>query len=152
MISRTAHRLCFCGAEFVLASCNVFLLRSTKSLEPTAFRRPQLFRARPLEPHGTCVDPRPHAWSMRAACFCPCISQSRATPPGRRRYQTEFLHTSEFHHPCSIAGCSLGRGPPLYSVRAQCTTPLILLFEQGEAPTSKREVYEQRQPPSSLRP
>ena len=39
-------------------------------------------------------DPKPHAWSMCAACFCPCISQSRATLPGQSRYQTsEFLNT-----------------------------------------------------------
>ena len=26
----------------------------------------------------SCEDPRPHAWSMCAACLCPCISLSRA--------------------------------------------------------------------------
>jgi hypothetical protein len=44
-----------------------------------------------------CEDPRPHAWSMCASCLCSCIFQSRATPPGRSRYQTsEFPSTSEF--------------------------------------------------------
>ena len=28
-------------------------------------------------------DPMPHAWSMCAACLCPCISLSRATPLGQ---------------------------------------------------------------------
>jgi len=58
----------------------------------------------------TCEDPRPNVWSMCAACFCPCISLSRATPPGRSRYQTsEFPATSEFptelpthRYPCSL--------------------------------------------------
>ena len=39
-------------------------------------------------PPPPCEDPRPHAWSMCAACFCPCISLSRATPLGRSLYQT----------------------------------------------------------------
>jgi len=29
----------------------------------------------------TCVDPRPHAWSMCASCFCPCISLSNIGVP-----------------------------------------------------------------------
>ena len=48
--------------------------------------------------HGliACERPRPHVWRMCAACFRPCISQSRATPLGRSRYQTsEFPITSE---------------------------------------------------------
>ena len=45
----------------------------------------------------SCEDPRPHARSMCAACFCPCVSQSRAAPLGRSRCQTsESLNTSEF--------------------------------------------------------
>ena len=44
-----------------------------------------------------CEGPRPHAWSMCAAWFCPCISLSRGTPLGRSRYQIlEFPTTSEF--------------------------------------------------------
>ena len=43
-----------------------------------------------------CEDPRPHAWSMCASCLCSCIFQSRATPPGRSRYQTSEFSTSEF--------------------------------------------------------
>ena len=33
--------------------------------------------------HRPWEDPRPHVWSICAACFCPCISQSRArsSPP-----------------------------------------------------------------------
>ena len=47
-------------------------------------------------PH-LCEDSRPHARSMCAACFCPCISLSRATPLGRSSYQTsEFPTISEF--------------------------------------------------------
>ena len=43
-----------------------------------------------------CEEPRPHAWSMCAACFCPCIPKSRATPLGRSRYQTsQFPSSSE---------------------------------------------------------
>ena len=54
--------------------------------------RPQHHLSEPL-----CGNPRPHAWSLCAACFCPCISLSRATPSGRARYQTsEFLTRSEF--------------------------------------------------------
>jgi len=50
-----------------------------------------------LDRRALCADPRPHAWSMCAACFCPCVSLSRATPLGRSRYQTsEFLNTPEF--------------------------------------------------------
>ena len=42
------------------------------------------------------TDPRPHAWSMCAACFFPCIPLSRETPLGRSRYQTsELPNTSE---------------------------------------------------------
>ena len=45
----------------------------------------------------TCEDPRPHAWSMCAACFSSCMSLARATPLGRSRYQTSgFPTTSEF--------------------------------------------------------
>ena len=52
--------------------------------------RKTLFRA-------GCEDPRPHAWSLCAACLCHCISLSRATPLGRSCYQTsEFPTTSEF--------------------------------------------------------
>jgi len=40
-----------------------------------------------------CEDPRPHAWSMCASCFCLCISLSRATPLGRSRYQTSEFPT-----------------------------------------------------------
>ena len=40
-----------------------------------------------------CEDPRPHVWSMCAACFCPCISLSRATL-GRSHYQISVLNTS----------------------------------------------------------
>ena len=31
---------------------------------------------------GQHEDPRPHSWSMCAACLCSCISLSRATPLG----------------------------------------------------------------------
>ena len=40
-----------------------------------------------------CEGPRPHAWSMCAACLCPCISLARATPLGRSRYQTSEFPT-----------------------------------------------------------
>ena len=44
-----------------------------------------------------CEDPRPHARNMCAACFCPCISLSLATPLGRSLYQTsEFPPASEY--------------------------------------------------------
>ena len=46
--------------------------------------------------YHTCEEPRPQAWSMCASCFRPCISQSRATPQGRSRYQMEFPSTLEF--------------------------------------------------------
>ena len=47
-----------------------------------------------------CEDPRPHAWSMCAACFWSCISLSCATPLGRSRYQTsEFPIELPTHTP-----------------------------------------------------
>ena len=43
-----------------------------------------------------CEDPRPHTLNMCTACFCSCISLSRATPLGRSRDHTsEFPTTSE---------------------------------------------------------
>ena len=44
-----------------------------------------------------CEDPRPHAWSMCAACFCSCISPMQIQPTRAVTYQTsQFLITSEF--------------------------------------------------------
>ena len=44
-----------------------------------------------------CEEPKLHAWSTCAACFCPCTSLSHETPLGRSCYQTsELPTTSEF--------------------------------------------------------
>jgi hypothetical protein len=68
---------------------------------------------------GNCEDPRPHAWSMCAACLCSCISLSRATPLGQSRYQTSgFPTSSEFptelpsHRNRGHPGCHEPRVPP----------------------------------------
>ena len=62
--------------------------------------------------HPSCEDPRRHAWSMCASCFCPCMSLSRATPLGRSRHQTsEFLNTSEFPTGLRAARVLTSRSP-----------------------------------------
>ena len=58
-----------------------------------------------------CEDPRPHVWSMCAACFCPCISLSLATPLGRSRYQTSEFPTKSPTHTGRETGSS-GKGLP----------------------------------------
>jgi len=55
------------------------------------------------DPHSmACEDPRPHAWNTCAACFCPCIFVSRATPLRRSRCQTWEFPTELSTH---IAPC-----------------------------------------------
>ena len=68
-----------------------------KNFKKERFLKIRVFLASSVAGAHVCEDPRPHAWSMCAACFCSCISQSRATPLGRSRYQTsELPTTSEF--------------------------------------------------------
>ena len=67
-----------------------------------------------LPQSSTREEPRPHAWSMCAACVCPCISLSRATPLGRLRYQTSKspLHRPGFLTPSLIRPNYVVKTPP----------------------------------------
>ena len=73
--------------------------------------------------HQGCKDPRPYAWSMCAACFCPWISLSRATPSGRSHHQTSELPTELPTYKGADAAC--GRRKRHAQPRAYRATSLI---------------------------
>ena len=71
-------------------------------------------RREELKGYEPCEDPRPHAWSMCAACCCPCMTLSRATPLGRSRYPTsQFPTISPTHTPQTLylGSLDLREGP-----------------------------------------
>ena len=85
----------------------------------------------------TCEDPRPHAWSMCAACLCSCIFLSRATPLGRSRTK----HRNPFYW-----GTSLIRKTPLLGPNSRTIqAPMVVL---GGGAVS----YERGTPVAGMRP
>jgi hypothetical protein len=79
--------VCVCVCMYV---CVCFVLQGSGTYKvAVSYKRgtPSAPNHQPLVGRHTSEDLMPRAWSVCAACSCPCISLSRATPLGRSRYQ-----------------------------------------------------------------